>query len=134
MDNYEHNEDLEKQAFSYQQEIDRLSRDYQSEIEDLTAQRDALEKQNADLRVLLADANTRNAAMMAQQANAAHALADYQDVAFVQADVMQSFKADLDGQAKLAVNYGNALRIIANSLAVNSQQYAQAILDKYATK
>ena len=134
MNSQQWTEELQAQADGYQQEIDRLSRDYQSEIEDLTAQRDALEKQNADLRALLAEANTRNAAMMAQQANAAHALVDYQDVAFVQADVMQSFKADLEGQAKLAVNYGNALRVIANSLAVNSQQYAQAILDKYATK
>ena len=126
--------ELTAQADDYQSQLDRQARDFQSEIEDLTAQRDALEKQNADLRALLAEANTRNAAMMAQQANAAHALADYQDVAFVQADVMQSFKADLDSQSKLVVNYGNALRIIANSLAVNSQQYAQAILDKYATK
>jgi len=116
-------EDIERQATEYQDEIERQATEYQSEIDDL-------ERQLQNVKQLLQEAHTRNAALTAQQTGTANIIADFQDAIARQAEVMQSMKSDLLVQTRDNTLCFNGLRLIANGDVTNATSYAGAVLSK----
>ena len=118
-------EDMERQATEYQDEIDRQVQQYQSEADDL-------ERQLQNVRALLQEAHTRNAALTEQQTSTAHIIADFQNASARQSEVMQSMKSDLQVQTHAKTMCLNALRLIASGDTDNATTYAGAVLSKLA--
>lgn len=128
LEKYTTNEEVDMNSNEWQAEIDRQARDYDSQIEDLNAQIQLLERDNARLTAQHTEDTQIIDGLRSRVEGAVSATHDYQQTVHVQMDIIQSFKADLEAKNHLLTQYRLVVQDIVDN--IDNCQHVKERIDK----